>query len=356
MGPFTGMERTRRTLATLLCAACSLLAAPALAAAHVLVGIADNNTELFSDPRFLALGITTVRDDVPWNVLSNRRGRAALASWLGAAHADGLQPLITFDHEIGSVRTQRELPSVAQFSKDFREFRGRYPWVKDFETWDEANFYLEGTSTDPARAAQYYKVLRSDCPQCTILAPDLLDVPKSEGVPLASWAHAFIADARLQPPLWGLNNYVGANRLETGTTRALLAAVRGNVWFTETGGIVSRHNGSQVGFTQNPKHAATVDRFILTKLAAISPRIKRVYLYDWSAGAPHMTWDSALISWTGAIRPGYDVLANTLDAWGIKPNCAISRVPPACAHAAPTPPGGATTPPGGATTPPGGAT
>jgi hypothetical protein len=336
------MDRTRRAIVIVLCAAGSWLAAPVLASGHVLVGIADNNTELFGDSRFLALGITTVRDDVPWNVVRNQTAGPKLASWLAAARADGLEPLITFDHVVGTVRAQRSLPSVKRFSEDFLAFRRLYPWVTDFETWDEANFYLEGTSTDPERAAQYYRALRRDCPRCTILAPDLLDVPRSEGVPLAAWAHAFIADAHSQPAVWGLNNYVGANRLKTGSTRRLLAAVKGAVWFTETGGIVSRHNHSRVGFKQNANHAAKVDRFILNKLATISPRIKRVYLYDWSVATAQMGWDSALISWTGAIRPGYDVLANTLDAWGITPDCAISTAPPACGGSGATGPSAGT--------------
>jgi hypothetical protein len=329
-------RRRRRMIVILLCAACSLLAAPALAAGHVLVGIADNNTELFGDPRFLALGITTVRDDVPWNVMQRARDRARLASWLAGVHADGLQPLITFDHDIGSVKTQRKLPTVAQFSKDFRALRALYPWVTQFETWDEANFYLEGTSTNPERAVQYYEALRHGCRTCTILAPDLLDVPASEGVSMTSWAHEFIADAHFQPPLWGLNNYVGANRLETGTTRELLRAVKGDIWFTETGGIVARRNGSKVGFPESAKHAAKVDRFILTKLVGLSRRIKRVYFYDWSDASAHLGWDSALIAYGGAVRPAYDVLANTLNSWGIKPDCAISTVPPACAAEAGT--------------------
>jgi hypothetical protein len=321
------MLRPRRTL---LLALCGLAALPGVASAHPVVGVADNSSQMFGDPRFLALGITDVRDDVPWNVLSRRSARRSLATWIGAAKAAGMTPLITFDHDNGSVATQRHLPTVKQFSSAFRQIRALYPWVTQFETWDEANFYLEGTSTDPKRAAQFYEVLRKDCPSCTILAPDLLDVPSSEGYPLDSWARTFVNLVHGQPAIWGINNYVGANRLETGTTEALLRAVRGKIWFTETGGIVDRHNASKVGFPQNPKHAARVDRFILTKLANLSHRIQRIYFYDWNVSRGS-NWDSALISWNGQTRPGYDVVANILDAWGRTPNCTISSVPPACA-------------------------
>ena len=325
------MKGLTRTLLALLCTIGSLFAAPALAGAYPLVGIGDNNTAIFSDPRFLALGITQVRDDIAWNALAVPRARAELAAWLADAQADGLTPLITFDHVVGSVRTQRKLPSVAQFSRAFLTFHKLYPWVKDFETWDEANFYLEGTAFNPQRAAQFYLALRKDCRSCTILASDLLDVPKTEAVPMVQWVAEFIRYAHTQPAYWGLNNYFGANRLDAGTTERLLHAVKGKIWFAETGGIVRRDNGSTVGFTQGAQHAAKVDRFIFNKLARLSPRIQRVYLYEWNAQTAHDKWDSALISWTGATRPAYDVLANTLDSWGIDPSCTISTVPPACA-------------------------
>ncbi|MGD0196693.1 MAG: hypothetical protein ABSC56_02120 [Solirubrobacteraceae bacterium] len=321
----------RLTLLALLAAAGVACATPALASAHVLVGIGENNTQLFGDPRFLALGITQVRDDIPWNAIEVPRERAALTAWLDDARADGLTPLITFDHIVGSVHTQRALPSVARFSRAFRLLRAAFPWVTQFETWDEANFYLEGTAFNPRRAAQYYLALRRDCPRCTILAADLLDVPATEAVPMVRWVHAFIRYAHRQPGYWGLNNYFGANRLTTGTTERLLHAVTGKIWFAETGGIVKRVNATHVNFVQGAKHAAQVDTFIFHKLVKLSPRIQRVYLYEWKAVSPHDTWDSALISWTDAVRPAYDVLANTLAAWGMAPDCAISSVPPACA-------------------------
>ena len=86
----------------------------------------------------------------------------------------------------------------------------------------------------------------------------------------------------------------------------------------------------QAGFTQSAAHAAKVDNFILHTIGSLSPRIQRIYLYEWNAATKHDSWDTALISYNQQPRAGYDVLANTLDSWGIKPDCAISRVPPAC--------------------------
>jgi hypothetical protein len=147
---------------------------------------------------------------------------------------------------------------------------------------------------------------------------------------MTTWAAAFIRDLGYQPGFWGLNNYEDANHLRSTSTRELLAAVHGDIWLAETGGIVARPRVTNPGFPQNASHAAKVDAYVLDKLGSLSPRIQRIYLYEWDAKTPHDSWDTALISYTGVPRPGYDVLANTLHSWGIRPNCAISSVPPAC--------------------------
>ena len=54
--------------------------------------------------------------------------------------------------------------------------------------------------------------------------------------------------ARGRRLIWGLHNYIDANRFRTTGTRSLLRAVPGEVWFTETGGLVVRNNGSPVEF------------------------------------------------------------------------------------------------------------
>jgi hypothetical protein len=321
-----------RTLVALLCTIGMLVAAPSLAAAHPLIGIGDNNTEMFGDPSFLALGIKLVRYDVPWDALAHRGTLTALTVWLDDARADGLTPLVSFDH-VGISGNIRSLPSVASYSAAFRAFRRRFPWVTQFVTWDEVNYYSEATAFDPQRVAGYYLALRHDCASCTVLAADLVDVPRDAGVPLATWAHEFIRYAHVQPEYWGLNNYVGANDLSTASTRALLGAVRGKIWFAETGGIVSHRPRTPPPSARRARRAATVDRFILDRLARLSARIQRVYLYQWSVVSPKDSWDSALISYRGDPRPAYDVLASTLQAWGVAPDCAISGLPPTCTEA-----------------------
>ena len=100
---------------------------------------------------------------------------------------------------------------------------------------------------------------------------------------MTKWAKIFIKDLGYQPGYWGLNNYVDANNLRDSATRSLLAAVKGNIWLAETGGIVNRNNHSKVTFPQNAAHAAKVDNYILHTIGSLSPRIQRIYLYEWDA-------------------------------------------------------------------------
>jgi hypothetical protein len=315
-------------------------------ASHPQIGIGDDKTDLFTDPRFLALGVKTVRYDISWDALSVTYQRQELTSWMTAAKRDGLSVLVTLDHSDRVIyrkvkvhgRTVRKafsqtrvMPTTAAYIKAFKAFRSRFPWVKDFVTWDETNCFCEVTYDREGQIASYYKAMRSACSSCTILAAEFLDTPKQYAVSMSTWVSKFDRALGYQPEYWGLNDYEDANHLVTTQTRELLALVRGRIWLAETGGIVNRHNGTKnPGFPQNANHAAKVDNYILHTIASLSPRIQRIYLYEWDAKTRLDSWDTALISYNNLPRPGYTVLADTLKAWGIKPNCAISRVPPGC--------------------------
>jgi hypothetical protein len=331
----------------------------AKAAVHPLIGIGDDKADMFTDARFRALGIRTVRYDMSWDALSVKYQRQEVTNWMDAAKRDGLSVLVTIDHSDrviykkvkvdGKTKKKafsqtRVLPTPAQYVTAFKAFRKKFPWVKDFATWDETNYYGEATYNKESLVASYYRGLRSSCSSCTILAAEFLDVSRHFAVPMSTWANAFVKALGFQPGYWGLNDYEDANNLTTTNTRSLLASVRGNIWLAETGGIVRRAHVPHAAFPQNASHAAKADAFVLDKIGSLSPRIQRIYLYEWDAKTAHDSWDTALISYNNIPRPGYDVVANTLDAWGIKPNCAISRVPPACAKAkaGPTGPTGST--------------
>src|SRR5438067_2194264 len=77
--------------------------------------------------------------------------------------------------------------------KQFNRLRARYPFVKEWVTWNEPNL-----SQTPSRTAHQWLALKKACPACTIVAADLVDRPN-----LGRWAKAFIRTAHQQPAIWG---------------------------------------------------------------------------------------------------------------------------------------------------------
>lgn len=290
----------------LLVAVAALLLLPSAASALV-VGIADQKPDMFRDPRFAAMGMRYARVSVGWDVLTSPWQTQQLDGWMQAAHAAGVQPLVSFGHSRGRG-TRRVLPSPSRLTYEFLRIRMRYPWATTFATWNEANHCGEPTCHRPRLVAAYWRALRRACPRCTILAAEVLDEPN-----MVSWVKAFQRSAKVPPRWWGLHNYLDANRLRTTGTRALLRAVRGQVWFTETGGIVARRNRSTVaGFPETTRHAATAIHWVFDKLVPLSRRVTRVYLYHWNAASRLDSWDSALIAANGRVRPGFRVVQKEL--------------------------------------------
>ncbi|MEA2385130.1 MAG: hypothetical protein QOH72_5101 [Solirubrobacteraceae bacterium] len=306
-GPVSGLQmrmRARHRISLLVAVFAAALACAGPASA-LTVGIADNKADMFFDPRFASSGVTHARLSVGWDALSSPWQTQQIDTWLNAARTDHVDALVSFGH---SRTDRRSLPTPERFLYEFRRFRARYPWVKEYATWNEANHCGEPTCHRPALVAAYYRNLRRDCPDCRILAAEVLDMPN-----MVSWVHAFRRAARQEPRYWGLHNYIDANRARTTGTRRMLKAVKGQVWFTETGGIVRRTNRRKVTFPESAKHAAIATRFLFQKLVPLSRRVTRVYIYHWNADATPTTWDSALIGPTGRVRPAYAVVERVLN-------------------------------------------
>jgi hypothetical protein len=260
------------------------------------IGIADNKADMFGDVRFQALHLRYARIDLRWDVFSDATATAQLEAWMAGARATGASPLVTFDR---SPRRPSYNPTPQQLVGAMKALRARYPFVRDFSSWNEANM-----NKKPELVARWWLALRKACPTCTVLGTDLLD--KKNMIP---WAQRFVKAAKRTPKAWGLHNYVDANTLSTTTTRKLLAAIGGNFWFTETGGIVRRANKSTTAFPTGTARAAKVTRFIFQRLAALSPRVQRVYLYHWDTGVGGgPTWDSGFVGPDGQARPALQVL------------------------------------------------
>jgi len=275
------------------------------------VGIADQKADMFTDPRFGVLGITRARLAVGWDALSSTWQRDLLEIWLRGAQAAGVQPLISFMH---SRTNRRQVPTPERLKYEFRRFRQMYPWVTTFATWNEANHCGEPLCHRPKLAAAYYRALRQECRTCTILAPEVLDMPN-----MAEWVRDFNRALGYSPGIWGLHNYVEANRFKMQRLRELLRVIpRAKVWLTETGGLVRRDNGSTTKIPEGARHAGEVTRYIFDHILPRNPRIARVYIYHWNSESTKTSWDSALINPSGGERSALFVLARVL-RFGLRP-------------------------------------
>lgn len=297
-----------------LAAASLLLAVVATPAAALEVGMGDQRSRMFADPRFQQLDITRVRIVVDWDVaLVDGPERARLDEWLATARTTGREPLIAFTDSRGRPRY---LPAVSEYEQAFVAFAERYPWVRLYTTWNEANLASQPTAKSPERVAGYYDLIRSRCADCTVVAGDVLD----QGGMIA-WIERVRQAAASEPTLWGVHNYVEVHRPErAGTTARLLASVPGRVWLTETGGIVSHvlANG-RVGWAYDERRAATAVARAF-KVARSDPRIERIYLYQWSVDS-YERWDSAFMGPRGDERPALEVLRAELGGTAARLHC-----------------------------------
>jgi hypothetical protein len=275
----------------------------------LLVGIGDNNAPMFSDNNYRALGTQISRKVLPYDFWQHPLEAADLDLWMQGAAAAGVEPLISFNH---SEVNPKKLPTVLEFKQSLSMLLAKYPYIKVFSPWNEANHKSQPTVSNPRRAAEYYNAARQMCKGCRLVAADILD--QTNMIP---WVTKFRKYAK-SPKLWGLHNYTDSNRNKpwnaTGTKK-LLSTVPGQVWLTEVGGIVAFN----VTYSYDPQRAALATIRVL-KTAQKVPRIERVYLYCWfgvsdaSATAPYV-WDSGIADLGGlTVRPAYGALQTWLSS------------------------------------------
>jgi hypothetical protein len=293
--------------ALLALAAClaALLALPAGAGA-VTVGIADQKPSVFADPLFRDLDVRHARLVVPWDVLADPYQVQGLDQWLQAARDAGVTPLLTFGHSRREGH-RKDKPTTTRLRREFLRLRARYPWITDWAAWNEPNHCSQPLCNRPELAARYYDTIRRACRECRVLAAEVLDMPN-----MGSWVRRFRRAAKVEPKYWGMHNYVDANRFRTKGTRELLRATKGEIWLTETGGIVKRRTRVKVTLPESTGHAADATRWLFDRLVPLSKRITRVYLYHWSPSTRRDTWDSALVNINGRPREALRVLRSRI--------------------------------------------
>lgn len=283
-----------------------------------LVGIADQKTTMFADPLFVDLGVGHARLVVPWDAMDGGFPRDDFVAWMRAARAAGVRPLLTF----GPSRRRSRLrvsPSPKEFQRQFRRIRVNFPWATEFSTWNEPNHCGLAVCKRPALAARYFDALVRACRSCTILGADMLDTPN-----MTSWVRRFRSAAVNEPRAWALHNYVDTNRFRTKGTKTLLRITRGELWLTETGGIVKRDTRGKIPLEEGVAHAADATRWLFDRLVPLSSRIRRVYLYHWDFGSAPNGWDSALLTPGGRAREALRVVQARVERGDVN----VSRAAP----------------------------
>lgn len=274
------------------------------------IAIADQHGDTFSDPMFTQLGIRHARLNYAWDALEYPWQVAQIDKWMASAHAAGVEPLVIFSQSRVQGRT-RHLPTADEFARSVDALLTRYPFVREFAAWNEANHAGQPSYRRPVAVARFYKILRAKCRGCRIMPASLLDNPN-----IVPWTRTLRRAIRRlkqpEPRLWGLHNYSDVNRLRDTSTRRLLRAVKGKVWITESGGVVAATSPTASKFPQGEDYAARVARYITGPMLRRNPRISRVYFYDWKAQPGSVSWDSGIMSAEGVPRPAYYVLKQFL--------------------------------------------
>lgn len=287
--------------------------ATAYAGASYLTGIGDEQSAMFSNPLYQRLGTRIARDIVPYDVVDQPADLATFRLWFQAASADGVAPLVAFYH---SRATPLALPSPASYRKEIAKFIAMFPTIRAYQPWNEANRgNVAGQFDSPGAglASKYYLALKAACRGCQVVGLDILDGRSIK--PTIAYIKRFQAALRAAhrpwPTIWGLHDYSDTNRLRATGTKAVLKAVSGQVWLTETGGIVQFGAEFPNRAGRGLARAATALRYMF-KLAAGSPRIKRLYIFQWSGSTAAVRFDAGLIGPEGAPRPGYLVVCKHL--------------------------------------------
>ena len=287
------MRRTLILPALLLC----VLMAPAVASARPTYGMGDQNPTSYQDKRMLSMHkLKTARYAVAWDWYKDPTQATLLSWWMSTVKAAHMKPLISFNRNWHGSSGRKKIPSLSAYKKGFKLCRQRFPYVRDFSAWNEPNAPEQPFYKKPAKAAKFFNALRTACKKCHIVAADINDSKN-----MVRWLRTYKKHVR-KAKYWGLHNYKDTSSRNTrGTTKVFSRMVKGQVWLTETGGLINR--GGLKGQAKSVKRVFTLTHQI--------KKIKRVYFYQWR-GVKKSHWDSAFLAPNGKKRPAYFTLKRNL--------------------------------------------
>jgi Glycosyl hydrolase catalytic core len=236
---------------------------------------------------------------------------------MSMARANRQDVLVTFGARFGCYADRRysrsracRPPSARAYRTAVRKFDNSYPWVRTYSAWNEVNHISQPTFTRPRLAVRYYRVLlrESRRRRFRVVAADVLDTAN-----MHRYLRTFLRYAPGRPRLWGLHNYQDVNNRTEADTRTMLETVPGEVWMTETGGVVSF--GASRHWPYSLSRAALRTRWMFrlaerydSKRRGMRSKISGVYVYNWFGTPLGSPFDAGLVDSDGIPRPAYYVV------------------------------------------------
>jgi hypothetical protein len=289
-----------------------VVAAPA--SAKYRAGIGEQDPQMFATPAWQSMKLKRVRYLVPWDYAKHRGQRDEVYYFMDLARRARQDVLVTFTARRGcyvgnrySRKKNCRAPSTKAYRRAFLAFDKRYPWVKTYSAWNEINHKSQPTFKSPRKAAGYYNVLRKYTrkKKFRVMAADMLDTGN-----MGRYLSTFKRYAKGSPRLWGLHNYGDVNRRRTRYTKQMLRSVPGEVWLTETGGIVKL----LPSFKRSTKRAASrtkgmfrlVNRYD-TRRPGMRSKITRLFVYTWFGEERSARFDAGLVNPDGSPRPAFRI-------------------------------------------------
>ena len=303
------------TIRLALIAALLSLVVAAPASAKYRVGLGEQNAQMFDAASWQSLKLKRARYLVPWDYAKHPGQRDEVNYFMSRALANRQDVLVTFTARRGcylpsgrySKARACRAPSAKAYRKAFLAFDKAFPWVTTYSAWNEINHKSQPTFKSPKKAAGYYNVLRKYTrkKKIRVMAADMLDTGN-----MGRYLATFKRKAKGSPKLWGLHNYGDVNRRRTTFTKQMLRSVPGEVWLTETGGIVKL----LPSFKRSPKRAAArtkgmfklVNRYD-TRRRGMRSKITRLFVYTFYGEDSSARFDAGLVNPDGSPRPAFNI-------------------------------------------------
>jgi hypothetical protein len=282
-----------------------ILAVPA--SANYRVGLSEQSPALFSQPAWQSLKLKRVRYIVPWDYYKDAGQHGEVVAFMNAAHAANQDVLVAFTARRGcytngkySKSSACRAPSTSAYKSAVTRFHKEFPYVKTYSPWNEENHLSQPTHSSPKRAVEYYDTLRRACKGCTVMAADVLDQSN-----VTSWLRSFLHYSHGRGTIWGLHNYKDVNRKQSKGLTSVLRTVPGQLWLTETGGIVTFLPAFKTSLSRSA--SATKYMFQLadrydTKRSGNRSKLTRLYVYRWFGEPAGARFDAGLVNPDGSPR------------------------------------------------------